>query len=162
MTVHFHDISEQVDHSTAGGARIEERSGIYRSGIKRALDLTIVILSLPIALPIILFFAGLVALDGHNPFYRQDRVGRNGRVFRIWKLRSMVPDAEARLAAFLSTNKDARRGVGSELASRLGFSGRGPADVATAKSLFEDLLQEDPADGFRQYATFTEADVAGR
>lgn len=108
MTVHFHDISEQVDLSAAGGVGIKERGGVYRSVVKRGLDLALVIVTLPISLPIVLLFAGLVALDGHNPFYRQDRVGRNGRVFRIWKLRSMVPDADARLAAYLSGNAAAK------------------------------------------------------
>ncbi len=108
MTVHFHDISEQVDISSAGGAKIEEHTGVYRSGIKRLLDFSLVLLTLPIALPLILIFAALVAIDGHNPFYRQERVGLHGRVFRIWKLRSMVPDADERLNSYLAENKSAR------------------------------------------------------
>ncbi|MEM6421078.1 MAG: sugar transferase, partial [Pseudomonadota bacterium] len=43
-----------------------------------------------------------------NPFYRQARLGRHGRVFRIWKLRTMVVDADARLEAYLARNPAAR------------------------------------------------------
>jgi hypothetical protein len=60
-----------------------------------------VLLSAPIWLPLVALGAVLVMLDGHNPFYSQERLGRNGRVFRIWKLRSMVPDADAFLEDFL-------------------------------------------------------------
>ena len=51
----------------------------------------------------------IVALDGANPFFGHRRVGRDGRVFRCWKLRSMVPDAEARLARHLAENPAAAR-----------------------------------------------------
>ena len=108
MTVHFQDISEQTDVRAAGGAITETRKGIYRCGLKRVFDLTLVIATLPITLTLILVFAVLIALDGHNPFYRQERVGRGGRIFRMWKLRSMVPDADERLARYLAENRDAR------------------------------------------------------
>ena len=108
MTVHFHDISEQMDVVSAGGVSFEERGGSYRAFLKRGFDLALVILTLPISFSIILVFAALVAVDGHNPFYRQDRVGKNGRIFRIWKLRSMVPNAEERLAEYLAQNAEAR------------------------------------------------------
>jgi len=49
-----------------------------------------------------------VLLQGGRPFYRQDRVGQGGRIFRLWKLRTMVPDAEARLEAHLAASPEAR------------------------------------------------------
>ncbi|MCL4165929.1 UNVERIFIED_CONTAM: hypothetical protein GTU68_035873, partial [Idotea baltica] len=36
----------------------------------------------------------LVALDGHSPLYTQERVGRNGKRFRIIKIRTMVHNAD--------------------------------------------------------------------
>jgi lipopolysaccharide/colanic/teichoic acid biosynthesis glycosyltransferase len=53
--------------------------------------------------------AFLVSRDGHSPFYRQERLGMGGRIFSMWKLRSMVPDADARLAAYLAGDEAARR-----------------------------------------------------
>lgn len=85
------------------------RTGIYRQGAKRALDVMLVLATLPVTLPFILIMALLVALDGGNPFYVQKRLGRNGRVFRIWKLRSMVHDADQVLKSYLDSNPDARR-----------------------------------------------------
>ena len=80
----------------------------YRSFVKRAFDLFFVILCSPFWVPLVVLGAALVALDGHNPFYSQERLGRNGRIFRIWKLRSMVPDADSSLQQFLAQNLAAR------------------------------------------------------
>lgn len=63
----------------------------------------------PVAVPLIGFAALLIALDGHNPFYSQKRVGKDGRVFRMWKLRTMVYQADALLGAYLDKNPDARQ-----------------------------------------------------
>ena len=102
MTVHFHEISEQTI-SSADGVGIEERKGVYRSALKRAFDVALVLMAAPIFLPLIAIFAAIAATDGHNPFYRQERVGKNGRIFWIWKLRSMIPDADAKLSKYLET-----------------------------------------------------------
>jgi exopolysaccharide production protein ExoY len=84
------------------------RGAFYRVFGKRAIDLTLVLLAMPLWLPLMVIGAALVMLDGHNPFYSQERIGRNGRVFRIWKLRSMVPDADAFLESHLAGNPEAR------------------------------------------------------
>jgi lipopolysaccharide/colanic/teichoic acid biosynthesis glycosyltransferase len=80
----------------------------YRSGLKRLVDVVLVLGTVHIWLPIVLITALIVARDGHNPFYTQPRIGRNGRVFRILKLRSMVHDADARFEAYLRENPAAR------------------------------------------------------
>ena len=78
--------------------------GLYRSLFKRALDLlAVAILAIPVSL-VVLFFAALVALDGKAPFYIQKRIGREGRIFKMVKLRSMVPNAKAKLDAYLAEN----------------------------------------------------------
>jgi exopolysaccharide production protein ExoY len=83
--------------------------GIYRNGIKRAFDTLAILAALPVVLPIILALALLVMRDGAAPFYRQTRVGRGGRLYTMWKLRSMVDDAEAKLEDHLATDSSARR-----------------------------------------------------
>lgn len=85
------------------------RPNIYRSGAKRALDLTLTILAVPIFVPVVFLLAILVMMDGHNPFYSQYRVGKNGRHFRMWKLRTMVPNADVLLEEYLDQNPEARR-----------------------------------------------------
>lgn len=76
--------------------------GLYRARFKRALDIALVLAAAPVVLPLMLLLALLASLDGHSPFYRQARVGRGGRSFQLLKLRSMVPDADARLARHLA------------------------------------------------------------
>lgn len=86
----------------------EAPDGFYARHLKRAFDLLVVaVLALPVLfvlLPLML----LVALDGHSPLFWQERLGRNGRVFRMAKLRTMVPDAEAALARHLASDPAAR------------------------------------------------------
>lgn len=80
----------------------------YARFVKRGLDVTLVLVSAPITVPVIALCALLVARDGHAPLFRQARVGRDGRIFKLVKLRSMVPDAEARLAAHTAADPAAR------------------------------------------------------
>lgn len=82
---------------------------LYNRFIKRLLDVVLVVISLPIILPVVLILSVIVARDGHNPFYCQKRLGRGGRVFTFWKLRTMVPDADQRLEEHLTEDSSARR-----------------------------------------------------
>lgn len=81
---------------------------LYRDLFKRALDIAIVLMAALPTLLIIGIFSLIVARDGHSPFYTQKRLGRNGHSFDIWKLRSMVPDADKRLTAHLDADPAAR------------------------------------------------------
>ncbi len=82
---------------------------VYETYFKRAFDIFLVLASALPALCITLLFAALVALDGSNPFYTQNRIGRGGRSFRIWKLRSMVANTDATLKIYLAKNPQAAR-----------------------------------------------------
>ena len=82
--------------------------GLYRRRLKRVFDIVAIVAALPIILPMIAVLALLIRRDGGPVFYVQDRVGRGGRLFRFWKLRSMVVDAEARLEAHLAAHPEAR------------------------------------------------------
>lgn len=84
------------------------RAGLYRSGGKRLLETAMIVLAAPVILLVLVAATVLIAMDGHNPFYTQMRVGRDGRPFRMWKLRTMVPDADAQLAAHLEADPAAR------------------------------------------------------
>lgn len=93
----------------SGALRAGERPWLYRNFFKRPLDVLMVVLSSPVVLPLVLLLALAVMMDGRNPFYTQKRIGRDGRMFRIWKLRSMVHDADERLQAYLAGNPQARQ-----------------------------------------------------
>lgn len=88
--------------------KLARREGPYRKRWKRALDVTAVALAAPFVVPLVAALAVLVAREGGSPFYTQTRIGRDGRSFRMWKLRSMVNDADARMADYLAANPAAR------------------------------------------------------
>lgn len=70
--------------------------------VKRMLDLCGSLLLALLALPAMLAIAVAVAVTSPGPvMYRQTRIGRNGREFRMYKFRSMVVDAEKQLASLL-------------------------------------------------------------
>jgi lipopolysaccharide/colanic/teichoic acid biosynthesis glycosyltransferase len=76
---------------------------------KRLLDIALSASGLVLSLPVWALAAVAIKLhDGGPVFYGQDRVGRQGRVFRAWKFRSMRPDAEARVGAVQATEGDPR------------------------------------------------------
>lgn len=87
----------------------KQRPGIYRNGVKRGLDLMLIVLAAPVVVPVIAGLALMVASEGGKPFYTQMRVGKGGRSFRMWKLRSMVTDADARMEDHLAANPEARK-----------------------------------------------------
>ena len=61
---------------------------------KRVIDITISVLALALLLPVLLIVAVLVRLSSPGPvFFGQDRLGRHGRLFRMWKFRTMFVDA---------------------------------------------------------------------
>jgi lipopolysaccharide/colanic/teichoic acid biosynthesis glycosyltransferase len=82
--------------------------GAYRKIFKRSLDILAVAMAAPVVALVVATLAIVIALDGKSPFYKQKRVGRNGREFNMLKLRSMIQDADAHLEKHLAENPDAR------------------------------------------------------
>lgn len=103
--------SQTVSLARVAATRSHVKSSpwLYRTVVKRPLDMVMVLLTSPVVLPLVVLLAIVVMMDGRNPFYAQKRIGRDGRVFRMWKLRSMVHDADQRLAAYLDGNPQARQ-----------------------------------------------------
>ena len=70
----------------------------WRPFAKRAFDIGFAAIALLVASPVLAAFAIAVKLDSRGPaFFRQRRLGRDGKTFQVLKLRSMVVGAEARL-----------------------------------------------------------------
>ena len=78
------------------------RRSIYPEFGKRALDLTLAFLLLPLLLPVIAALWALTRIQGAPGLYGHLRIGRNGQPFRCWKIRTMVPDAAKRLDVHLA------------------------------------------------------------
>lgn len=84
--------------------------------IKRAIDLVTSALLLPLILPVILVAGIAIKLETRGPvFFRQERTGYGGRVFRIIKLRTMYADAAGQGAAFTEADDSRITRVGSAL-----------------------------------------------
>ena len=63
--------------------------------IKRLFDIVVCLISLIILVPIFIIIAVLIKLDSKGPvFFIQDRVGKDGKIFQIYKFRTMVSNAE--------------------------------------------------------------------
>jgi exopolysaccharide biosynthesis polyprenyl glycosylphosphotransferase len=78
----------------------------WNLALKRAMDVLLVLVSLPITLPVLLLIALIIRLDSAGPvLFRQMRVGRNGKLFLCYKFRTMVPDAEQRKAELAALNE---------------------------------------------------------
>lgn len=77
--------------------------------LKRMIDLALAIIGLIAFIVILPLVALAIRIDSAGGiFYAQDRVGRNGRIFRLYKLRTMRPDAEAGVGEVFSTRGDPR------------------------------------------------------
>ena len=67
----------------------------YQRMLKRIFDLTITVLLLPVAVPVMTFTGLAIWFEDRGPvFFSQQRVGENGRIFNMVKFRTMVPNAE--------------------------------------------------------------------
>jgi lipopolysaccharide/colanic/teichoic acid biosynthesis glycosyltransferase len=76
---------------------------------KRALDVVLSGVGLCLSSPLWALLATLIKLEDGGPvFYSQPRAGERGRVFRVWKFRSMIPDAEKYVGAVQATENDPR------------------------------------------------------
>jgi sugar transferase (PEP-CTERM system associated) len=80
-----------------------------RDMVKRAFDIVVAAVLLPVALPFMVVFACLISLDGGAPIiYRQERVGYRGQKFTLLKFRSMTKDAEKNGEASWASINDLR------------------------------------------------------
>jgi Undecaprenyl-phosphate glucose phosphotransferase len=85
--------------------------------LKRAMDVVLGGAALLLLSPLLLLIALLVKLTSAGPvFFHQERMGLDGRVFRVWKFRTMRTDAEAESGPVWAVEDDPRRtGVGQVL-----------------------------------------------
>lgn len=114
--------ARQVSESLTGRVRIhhmyENQLGsllppyVY-SLIKRIMDISLTLLILPIALPIMIITAICIVLeDGHWFMFSQPRVGRGNKEFMMYKFRSMCIDSEKEGAQFAEDHDDRITRVG--------------------------------------------------
>ena len=64
--------------------------------------LALIVLAIPMAIVALVIW---IDSPGASPIFSQDRVGRDGKIFKFYKFRSMIPNAEARLKDVLAQNE---------------------------------------------------------
>lgn len=94
--------------------KIEKKTnpGLIYAIAKRAIDIVAGIVGVILLVPIILviFLMRIVKKENDGPmFFEQIRIGKNGKQFRIYKFRTMVMNADQKLADYLKENKEAAR-----------------------------------------------------
>src|SRR5689334_96986 len=93
---------------SSGGRRVPASPSHRTMAAKRALDVAGATLGLLLLLPVLAIIAIIIKLDSPGPiFFRQERVGLDGRLFRIFKFRSMVVGA-SRAGTALTVRRDPR------------------------------------------------------
>lgn len=118
MEIKPNDIGYITDNITTALVPYQDVS-IYKSKIKRKLEVAtkrsldiaggIVGILLLIPLTIILFIANLMSNDNGPLFYSQKRIGKNGKIFKMYKFRSMCVGADEKLKKYLEENEEARK-----------------------------------------------------
>jgi len=96
---------EQIDKHVVLTIETGEMRG-WAMGVKRMIDLVAASSLLLVMMPALLVTALLVKVTSPGPvFFTQERMGINKRRFRLYKFRTMVPDAERRIADLESQNE---------------------------------------------------------
>lgn len=108
MTLYSTDLRPSDDKNSAVIYSPKKPPTWYRTKGKRAFDLVTVVATAWFTVPVIAILAIAVMATGQSPFYTQDRIGLGGKTFRIWKLRTMLPNAKERLEKYLDNNPEQR------------------------------------------------------
>jgi lipopolysaccharide/colanic/teichoic acid biosynthesis glycosyltransferase len=104
LLLHISDFGSVPWYSRPALPRLLGPAGYRRA--KRCLDLLISLALLPVVIPVLLLCALAIRLESPGPVvFFQNRTGRGGRRFRMWKLRTMVKDAEALKAKYAHLNE---------------------------------------------------------
>ncbi len=81
------------------------KNGFYYEYMKRILDVVLTLMGLVVAIPLMIVIGIVIKLESKGPvFYCQERVGKNGKVYTLYKLRSMYENAEENGAQWAEKN----------------------------------------------------------
>lgn len=104
--------NERIDElAFRGPSKFADLNDSIRGGLpKRVFDVALVLVAILLLAPLLLGLAIAVRLSDRGPaFFGQTRIGADGKPFRLWKFRTMVPDAELRLREYLERDVQAER-----------------------------------------------------
>ncbi len=124
-TINF-DISARRPSTKTPALKFKYKEKPVFTAVKRIADIVLSLLSLIVLSPLLIAVSVLIIIrDPGNPFFMQYRVGKDGKLFKMYKFRSMYKDAEERKAELMAKNED--NGVNFKISDDpriLGFVGK--------------------------------------
>lgn len=90
-------------------AGVSSSSGVYVHFFKRVFDILAVVIASPLMIVVIGTLALMTAYREGRPFYGHQRIGKNGKPFYCWKIRTMAVESDRLLREHLEANPEARR-----------------------------------------------------
>ena len=99
-------IPDQTRNIRVNRESVQQGTGFYNAA-KRLQDIVLSLAAMLVLLPLFLVVAVIIVIDspGAGPIFVQDRVGKDGKLFRFYKFRSMRPKAEEELEGLLEYNE---------------------------------------------------------
>lgn len=83
---------------------------VLNKTIKRIFDISLTLISIPILLPVFFLIGILIKLESKGPvFFKHTRVGEGGKLFKVYKFRTMYTNAEEMLNKLLNENPELRK-----------------------------------------------------
>lgn len=109
----FSDVKQaesRVFFSTQAASKFHYGDEPFSERVRRVVDILVAVTGIVLTAPVMMVYAVALRLVSPGPvFVGIDRVGRHGNTFKLFKLRTMCCDAEARLKSLLAVNEDLRR-----------------------------------------------------
>ena len=130
---------------------------------KRVFDVCLSGFGLVVSLPLWLIIAASIKLEDGGPvFYSQERVGRGGKVFKVYKFRSMIPDAEKDTGPVQAREKDPRmtrvgrilRATAMDELPQLWSIFKGDMSFVGPRALRPEEIEVDPRSKYRHIEDF--------
>lgn len=95
-----------IGHAIGFAWHARGHTDYYSATSKRAFDLVVSLTALILLAPLLAALSLLIVMEDRGPvFFRQTRIGANGKPFKMWKFRSMAVDAEARRQNLLAQSE---------------------------------------------------------
>ena len=91
--------------------KFKQSEGIVNKTLKRIIDIIGALVGIMILIPmtVVLYIVNFIVGDRGPIFYSQNRIGKDGKIFKMYKFRSMVMGADEKLEKYLEENEEARK-----------------------------------------------------
>ena len=91
--------------------KFKQSEGLVNKTLKRIIDIIGALVGIMILIPmtVVLYIVNFIVGDRGPIFYSQNRIGKDGKIFKMYKFRSMVMGADEKLEKYLEENEEARK-----------------------------------------------------